>query len=170
MWERARRKSYDAADPLRPCRGCPIGARNAGQGEVSADGDTLAMSQSQVCLRCGRSDGWRLLANAICISCWNRGREALLGKNARGGKPKYCPPIFGFSLMCKSGNDETAEIWGADIVEVMGTILRKRGDVKEFAWPPLRAPFKREWSGISPRPLQNNPSFRVLGSPHPFEE
>lgn len=70
------------------CRSCPIGAMHAGEGDVH-------MSQLrgiEICSRCHRV-GMRLVSGDICVSCWNRQREVLVGKNARGRKPMNHPPI-----------------------------------------------------------------------------
>lgn len=82
------------------CLDCEIGRYHAGGSaarqprrlsrpscSVSADefgpvGDLIAAR----CLRCG-SGAHRLLAQSVCVSCYNRQRECLLGKNAKGTFP-----------------------------------------------------------------------------------
>ena len=44
-----------------------------------------------ICMRCHRGST-RLIGRSLCPSCWNRQREYLVGKNAKGAKPtKYKP-------------------------------------------------------------------------------
>lgn len=62
------------------CNGCPIGAEHAGEKP------TLPRPSRAPCIRCGRTDQ-RLLHKSLCISCWNRSREVLIGQNAKGERP-----------------------------------------------------------------------------------
>lgn len=76
MWRRA--ESED--DGLRSaCRLCPIGAVHAG--EVAASMSPL--KGARVCARCHQGTT-RLISGHLCPSCYNRDREFVLGKNARG--------------------------------------------------------------------------------------
>ena len=59
------------------CNGCPIGAEHAGENPAPPVRARLP------CVRCGRSD-LRLLSRCLCISCYNREREAVKGRNAKG--------------------------------------------------------------------------------------
>ncbi len=173
MWRRARRRGYyDAADPVRPCRGCPIGARNAGHSEPVRTAHNDKITMSQTCVRCGNSNGRRLIANCLCISCWNRGREVLLGRNARGRPPRKLQSISGYVLSCQARTVQHVEVWVADLSEALATVLRKHHDITAFRWPPLSVPFKTMWDGSGRRPLQNRPAFRrpdhhrdITGSP-----
>lgn len=60
------------------CDGCPIGAEHAGQKPRPAT--------TTACVRCGRT-GQRLLHKSLCICCWNRAREVMIGRNGKGAKP-----------------------------------------------------------------------------------
>lgn len=64
------------------CRLCPIGAVHAG--EVAASMSPL--KGSLTCARCHRTAS-RLIGGMRCVSCYNRNREALLGRNAKGTAP-----------------------------------------------------------------------------------
>ena len=46
----------------------------------------------QVCPRCERQAP-RFINGRFCISCYNRDREARLGRNAKGGRPRICTSI-----------------------------------------------------------------------------
>lgn len=37
--------------------------------------------------------GRRLIAGLHCVSCYNRSREVLLGRNAKGKRPEKHPPL-----------------------------------------------------------------------------
>lgn len=78
MWRRAEAEAED--DGLRSaCRICPIGAVHAG--EVAASMSPL--KGAKVCARCHQG-ATRLIGGHLCPSCYNRGREFLIGRNARG--------------------------------------------------------------------------------------
>ena len=64
------------------CRLCPIGAVHAG--EVAASMSPL--KGSLTCARCHRTAG-RLIGKMVCVSCYNRAREAAIGRNGRGKPP-----------------------------------------------------------------------------------
>lgn len=70
------------------CRACPVGAKHAGEGEVSIS----KLRGTEICARCHRV-GIRLIGGDICVSCWNRQRELIIGKNRRGREPKNHPPV-----------------------------------------------------------------------------
>lgn len=68
------------------CRLCPIGAVHAG--EVAASMSPL--KGTLTCCRCHRTAG-RLINSMTCVSCYNRAREVLVGRNAKGTAPvKLC--------------------------------------------------------------------------------
>lgn len=79
MWRRARKaKPWDS---LYPCRDCQVGAVRAGSAQSAAHVPPVSL-----CCRCGRSD-LRLVLGQICVSCYNREREARIGRNRRGKAP-----------------------------------------------------------------------------------
>lgn len=57
----------------------------------------------EICSRCHRV-GMRLVGGDICVSCWNRQREVIIGKNARGRKPLKHPPIAPRSITFMTGS------------------------------------------------------------------
>lgn len=73
------------------CRSCAIGAQHAGI--PVADMHASRFLGSSRCARCGR-DAARLIRGQICLSCYNRERELLVGKNAKGSAPVFAKPIF----------------------------------------------------------------------------
>ena len=64
------------------CRACPIGAAHAGVSNASRSPIRGAL----VCSRCGRGST-RLVRANLCVSCYNRERECVKGRNARGAIP-----------------------------------------------------------------------------------
>lgn len=100
MWKQANSKS--TAECNMTCRTCPLGAVHAGEGDA-------VMSQLrgiEICSRCHRV-GMRLIRGDICVSCWNRAREVLVGKNARGRKPLNHPPIVPHEITVLTGKKVT---------------------------------------------------------------
>lgn len=65
------------------CQKCRLGAIHAGQEPT----DALIASRKKVCIRCGTCEH-RLLAESLCIGCYNRAREAAVRRNGKGGPPK----------------------------------------------------------------------------------
>lgn len=87
------------------CQACPIGQRHAAE-------HSLKVHQSKpatTCVRCERQPGRRLLEHGICISCYNRQREVIRGRDRKGNVPgltlhvadlliRGVPPAHGFAL------------------------------------------------------------------------
>jgi len=92
MWERARRSQADALVRLAPCVGCHIGASNAGV-KVKQVASKPKPGDGLSCVRCG-SGGRRLVGGRLCVSCYNREREYLAGRNAKGDAPTQHRPLF----------------------------------------------------------------------------
>jgi hypothetical protein len=67
------------------CLACPIGAANAGQyiSPTAAVVEALRCT----CARCLRPSD-RIIKARLCISCYNRERELLIGRNAKGRPPR----------------------------------------------------------------------------------
>lgn len=77
------------ASPTSRCKGCSIGANHAGVKDAS----TSKITGNAMCARCHRT-GSRLVGKHLCVSCWNRQREYLIGKNRRGVPPKHHPKLY----------------------------------------------------------------------------
>lgn len=78
------------------CVACPLGATNAGveQSPVAGAVESIRM----ICPRCERP-AQRLIHDRLCVSCYNREREALIGKNAKGGRPRLCDVLHQESVV-----------------------------------------------------------------------
>jgi len=95
MWQRARTLRNESFNPVEACCGCRIGAKCAGFDDAPEERKIGLIDH--ICTRCHRP-ATRFVYGRICISCYNRGREVLIGKNARGAVPKYLPPMINVSV------------------------------------------------------------------------
>jgi hypothetical protein len=96
---------------LEACLGCAIGRRHAGEQvhTVPASATTAARAKP-ACLRCrrsGREHSSRLIGrmrlireHTICVSCYNREREVLRGKNAKGAPPRKWAGLYFTQVSC----------------------------------------------------------------------
>lgn len=103
-------------DRLYPCRGCEIGARNAGE-------PCIKTKDLGHCLRCGNK-ATRLIRKQICVSCYNREREVLTGKYRRAHPPQ------GLEIesikVAVAGVKEPVEIMAANRAEALMAAFRHR--------------------------------------------
>lgn len=77
------------------CRECDIGALHAGALPVRE-------VARHMCARCGRTDQ-RLIRGAICVSCYNRERELLIGMNAKGSYPTHAKRLHSVDYDVQGG-------------------------------------------------------------------
>ena len=70
------------SDRMRSCLKCPVGALHAGK----SDRNVSPWKGSMRCARCGELAS-RLVGRHLCLSDYNRQREALIGKNRKGTRP-----------------------------------------------------------------------------------
>lgn len=85
MWRQAnegRSERYSA------CRACFIGASHAGVDNATHS----PIAGALVCARCTRGCT-RLIHANLCVSCFNREREMIRGRNARGVPPTKLAPL-----------------------------------------------------------------------------
>lgn len=86
-WRRAQGGDENAIGSLR-CRSCPTGALHAG--ETAAN--LWAGRGQMICSRCHRG-AVRLIGGWLDVSCYNREREWIRGRNARGQAPSKMAPL-----------------------------------------------------------------------------
>uniref|UniRef100_A0AAU6W275 Uncharacterized protein n=1 Tax=Pseudomonas phage Touem01 TaxID=3138548 RepID=A0AAU6W275_9VIRU len=98
MWREANGKT--PPERLAKCRNCPIGAAHAGEAEF----DVSVLRGSGICSRCHRG-GMRLIGADICVSCWNRAREVVVGRNAKGKPPSIHPPMEPREIRVRTGGE-----------------------------------------------------------------
>lgn len=76
------------------CQGCALGAQHAVQAcglARSADAGIPLLSGRRVCPRCLRP-AQRIIGAHLCVSCYNRQREVLVGVNRHGKRPSTPAP------------------------------------------------------------------------------
>lgn len=90
-------------NPHLECRRCPIGLALWVGTEQTPDAPlTTPADTRKLCPRCSRKDN-RLIApnkpgSSLCVSCWNREREATIGANARGRASRTPPFVSPFLI------------------------------------------------------------------------
>lgn len=86
------------------CKSCSVGASHAG----AIDTNMSPFRGSQICARCHKTTN-RLIgkssACSICVSCYNRQREMLIGKNAKGTAPVKLQALYPRSIRVQVGCD-----------------------------------------------------------------
>ena len=90
MYQRGKRA--EKWETAHHCRGCPIGAKHAGESVP-----VLAPTSTERCTHCGET-AFKLVYGRLCVSCYNRLAEALTGKNARGKVPKKLSATYAGDL------------------------------------------------------------------------
>lgn len=136
-WQRA--KKAMPWDALRVCKGCEIGAFNAGEALPP-----LAPSDRE-CLRCGKTDQ-RLVRRQICISCYNRERELLTGRYRRAVPPQGLKVVQVQVLI--AGQRSPLAVQVASIAEALLVAARRQPGAVMLAAAALCPP----WSALC-RPI-----------------
>lgn len=115
------------------CKRCSVGARHAG----GADANTSPFRGTLTCARCHRG-AMRLIRGMICISCYNREREALKGLNRKGTRPeKLTAEMLGRrSISYQAGGAVRTKVIerAIDTLEVMVAVLRDEKQAPRFGW------------------------------------
>lgn len=113
------------------CRLCPLGSVHAG--EVAASMSPL--KGTKTCCRCHRG-AERLIGGMICVSCYNRGREWLAGRNAKGTAPVKHTPLCSRRIRYVHGGDvQLLRMRHAvDTDELMVATLRDSRQRVAFGW------------------------------------
>ncbi len=120
------------------CLGCEVGAAHCGgPANATRPGPVL------VCARCRRgADQFTnsigrvrmVRGGTICVSCFNREREVLAGRNAKGTKPKLALHAVTVALV-EGGHLEVARIPVAkDRLEGALTVMRRGGAASMTTW------------------------------------
>jgi hypothetical protein len=101
------------------CTCCEVGAGHAGE-------TIKPRLSARLCARCGRTD-LRLISGYVCIGCYNRQREYLLGRNAKGHFPSHARHIRATDVFV-SGVGRTHLDRVADVSEAILVVLRRNPD------------------------------------------
>lgn len=118
-------------DRFSACRGCPIGAAHAGHDVI----DYSALYGLEICPRC-RKGVTRMISDRICVGCYNREREQVSGKNARGNVPTRLKPLrsINFRVIIDGAPRLRHAERVVDIAEPMVQTLRKTPGKIAFAF------------------------------------
>lgn len=112
------------------CRNCEIGRLHSGNEEKLS---TSAIFGRVICPRCDR--GATRLAKNLCRSCYNRHREKLIGRNARGKPPIKHPEIITVNLLVVGENISVKQFDSVTSVKEAVLInLRKNDKPVRFSW------------------------------------
>ena len=116
------------------CRRCKIGAIHSDEKPYEG---VSRFRMNTVCPRCG-ARGRRLIRNSICISCYNREREVLIGRNARGNMPVKAKKPHSVRLFVVDGEQARLVSMSNAVsaVEAVVTVLRNSPHKVSFAWTP----------------------------------
>lgn len=110
-------QKYKAQKEFSVCKTCPIGAKHAGVKIVN----TISRA---VCARCFKSAS-RLIRGAVCVSCYNREREYIKGKNAKGMFPVMAKKVYPVEASyIVDGEIKKSTVMVVDRIELSITILR----------------------------------------------
>ena len=101
------------------CAQCETGAENAGT--------ALLEVIPKLCRRCGKT-GVRMIGKSLCVSCYNREREVVLGKDRNGHKPRLQLCAVEYAV---TGNN-VVRIMAASIVEIFADAYL--GGYAFFCW------------------------------------
>ncbi|WP_454764434.1 hypothetical protein [Cupriavidus campinensis] len=127
-----RRANNDRDISRLKCRGCQIGAEHAGESGVN----NSPFRGKLICGRCHRGAS-RLIHGHLCVSCYNRQREWLIGKNAKGSPPIKLARLDSRSVTYQRA-DGTVHIRAidrtVDMEEVLVAVLRDEQQAVRFGW------------------------------------
>ncbi|MFM0385865.1 hypothetical protein [Paraburkholderia dipogonis] len=117
------------SDRMRSCLKCHTGALHAGKSDMNMS----PWKGSMMCARCGEGAS-RLVGRHLCLSHYNRQRERLLMKNAKGTAPKMHPPLHRRSVsFLTDGAVKTKTIeYTIGLEEVMFSVLRDEVKTVKF--------------------------------------
>jgi hypothetical protein len=128
MW---REGNHGNSEKRMRCKVCPIGAVHAGETAASMS----PLKGSLVCGRC-HTGATRLIGKHLCISCYNRQREFVVGRNAKGTKPVKLAPLEPRRIRYLSGKAVKTLYMplSVDTEELMVSALRDSQETVTFAW------------------------------------
>ncbi len=127
-----RRGHYEGDLSRQPCKGCEIGAMHAGEAGASQS----PLLNTRICGRCHRT-GMRLIHKHLCVSCYNRQREVLVGKNAKGSSPVKWQALARRTITYQLSDGTVAERTldrTTDMEELIVGVLRDERKAVRFGW------------------------------------
>lgn len=152
-WRAAERKRPDPWEGRWHCRACPVGAAHAGRPQ--AETAAVVESLQRVCPRCGRR-AMRIIQGRLCVSCYNREREVLKGRNAKGGVPQLTAVLHDETvLIVRDGllfRHTLRRVTGA--TEAMLTLGKAATGALLFSRPPAPLVARPRAAHTAPRQLE----------------
>lgn len=118
MWRGGNQENVERLDR---CKCCPIGAVHAGETAASMS----PLMGASVCARC-HVTATRLIGKHLCVSCYNRSREWMIGKNSRGTAPIKFKPLERRKIRFLAGGEpQTLTLEHShDVMELVVAVLR----------------------------------------------
>jgi hypothetical protein len=113
------------------CEGCPVGGRHAGRTNTNLS----PLARRSICGRC-HVGATRLIFKHLCISCYNRQREMLIGKNGKGTKPIKLAPLHRRTISFIAGGKRKTKTvdCALDTTELIVAVLRDEENFVQFGW------------------------------------
>jgi hypothetical protein len=116
---------------LMQCKNCPIGGVHAGK----ASSNYSRFHGQLICARC-HMGATRLIGKNLCVSCYNRQREQIIGKNGKGSVPVKLAPLHRRSISYRAGDELKAKTIdrSVDTTELIVATLRDEERAVQFTW------------------------------------
>lgn len=138
MHVKARDEPPPAWERKSACQFCPVGAANAGA--PIAPMAEAAQSLSRHCSRCQKPAA-RRINGMFCVSCYNRDREARIGRNCKGTAPrKLLSALHSTTIAVSTGSTVTLASLPRVAARTEALALLARGSTEPmfFGIPPMR--------------------------------
>ncbi|WP_198374031.1 hypothetical protein [Neoroseomonas rubea] len=146
MWSSTQEKPPELHEARTACLTCPLGAQRAGIdvaiAERLAHAAALADVMRHHCPRCSRKAA-RLINGRFCISCYNRDREARIGRNAKGTPPTITATIHAKKVAVTLPSSTPRIVAIERVVSRMEALVvaaRQAGPGALIGVPPLEVP------------------------------
>lgn len=131
--DRYKKANADAPESDRyfTCRNCPIGAGHGGHTAPN----THKFRGMTICGRCHRGST-RLIGRHLCISCYNRSRELVLGRNAKGTAPVNLASLEQRSITYRAGDVVKTRVLDKtlDMEELVIAVFRDEANMVTFGF------------------------------------
>lgn len=124
----ARYKASVAGEVNVGCWRCPVGAHHCGEAVKPK-----SIESSKLCARCLKYSE-RIVHNRLCVICYNRTREVLVGKNAKGTKPRNLQIYPDQVRVMRNGTWRVVRVENVSKFAETVASEAKRGAGAAFAW------------------------------------
>lgn len=146
MWNSTKEKPPAPHEARSACVTCPLGAQRAGIDVAVAEAQARAAALADVmrhhCPRCSQKAA-RLINGRFCISCYNRDREARIGRNAKGTPPTITATIHAEKVAVTLPSSTPRIVAIERVVSRMEALVvaaRQAGPGALIGVPPLEVP------------------------------